>query len=241
MAFPPKKKSESKSKPDRPSAGKAPAPDAGPPPPPDAGPLGGGLPPSPMDAGLGGMPPDMGAPVGAAAPPFPGAGGGAPLGPMDMAAMGMGGFGPAPGQGMDATRAMHFGLADPYKAGPPPGPQGTPIEPTSGLPVGGQVPPPEASKTNDPTMGGSKLLQALTQALGGGGPGGAPQGSDIYGQPPGGPDQVLSGIGTGSPQGGLEQILNLLALAQMGVQGANAGQSGIDQSSYGQMGLGLGM
>ena len=76
-------------------------------------------------------------------------------------------------------------------------------------------------------MGGSSLLQALAGSMGG----------DPYGQPPGAPDTMLQGIGTGDPKLGMQQMLQMFALGQMGVGGP--GSSGADPGG-GQIGSTLG-
>lgn len=177
--FPPQKNSGSKPQP-KPSPGGRSGPASGPPPP---------FPPPPpgsdpfgaVPAGGPAMPPGMDPFGGAAMPPL--------------------GGGTRPGQGMDPMAAMLGGLG----AGAPP-PQGPPMGP-NGLPVGGEMPGPDA----DPEMGGSPLLQAMMGALQGGG--------DPYTQPPGGPDHVFDGMGQGDPHMGLDQLLSMLALGQMGVGG----------------------
>lgn len=135
---------------------------------------------------------------------------------------------PKPGQGMDPFAAMMGGLGMPAPSaqhGPPLGP--------NGMPIGGQIIPHEDGDDDD--MGGSSLLKALAAGLGGGG--------DPYGTPPMGPDTAFEGIGQGDPQMGAEQLLQLLALGQLGVGGGPpaAGSSGVDTGSFGNMGLMVGM
>lgn len=70
----------------------------------------------------------------------------------------------------------------------------------------------------------SPLLQALLGSIGGGG-------MDPYGLPPGGPDNVLDGGGTGDPNMGMQQLMMLLALAKMGIGGAPPpGPSGVEMA-----------
>ncbi|MDR3635694.1 MAG: hypothetical protein P4L84_17965 [Isosphaeraceae bacterium] len=131
---------------------------------------------------------------------------------------------------MDPIAAMLGGLGG---AGPPAagGPQGPPMGP-DGFPIGGSLPPPDPSGGDE--MGGSSLLQALAGAMGG----------DQYTQPPGAPDTMFQGIGQGDPNMGIEQLLSMLALGQMGVGGGpSPASSGVadlgPQSLIGQM-VGLG-
>jgi hypothetical protein len=111
---------------------------------------------------------------------------------------------PKPGQGMDPMMAMLGGM--PPLGGPPPmAPQAPPppgaVMGDGGMPLGGGVP--FGGPGADPTMGGSDLLQAMNMAL------------DPYG---GDPDGTTSlNVGPSDPTLGLEQLLQLLALAQMGV------------------------
>jgi hypothetical protein len=78
-------------------------------------------------------------------------------------------------------------------------------------------------------MGGSDLLTSLQAALAGGEQG------DPYDAGPG--PVNLNSLGTGDPNMGIEQLLQMLALGKMGVGGApEAGSSGVDfsQGSPGQ-------
>jgi hypothetical protein len=131
-----------------------------------------------------------------------------------------------PGQGMDPMQAMLNGLGpDPSMTQGAPQDQGPPMGP-DGFPVGGSMPPPcDDGSCGD--MGGSDLLKALAGNMGG----------DPYGQPPGAPDQMFQGIGTGDPNMGVNQLLSMLALGQMGVGGP--GSSGADPGG-GQIGSVLG-
>ena len=52
-------------------------------------------------------------------------------------------------------------------------------------------------------MGGSDLLQALAGSGGGG---------DNYDQPPGAPDQMFQGLGTGDPNMRIQQKLQMFSL-----------------------------
>lgn len=133
---------------------------------------------------------------------------------------------PKPGQGMDPVAAMMGGLG----MSPPPQQHGPPLGP-GGLPFGGSIVPP--SDGDDDDMGGSPLLKALAAGL---------QGGDQYAVPPGGPDTAFEGIGQGDPNLGVENLLQLLALGQMGVGGVpGGGQSGVDTGPFGNMGLMVGM
>jgi hypothetical protein len=128
---------------------------------------------------------------------------------------------PKPGQGMNPMMAMLHGLGpDPLGMGQPtPAPPGPPLGP-DGLPPGGSLPGGLAAQESaDPTMGGSDLLQALTAAV---------QAGDPYGTT-GVPTSL--NIGPQDPNMGIEQMLQLLALGQMGVGGGPApmpGGSGLD-------------
>lgn len=164
--------------------------------PPD--PFGGGPPPSPPGA-------DPFSPVPAGGPAMPP--GMDPFGGAAMPPLG----GSKPGQGMDPITAMLGGIGGGSLGATNPAPQGPPMGP-DGLPVGGSMPAPGS----DPEMGGSPLLQSLVGSLGSGG------GGDQYTLPPGGPDTVFNGIGSGDPQMGAEQLLSMLALAKMGVGGGPA-------------------
>lgn len=160
-------------------------------------------------------------------PPMPGQGG--PPDPFGGPPLGMAPGMPKPGQGMDPMQAMNGGIgADPGMLAGTPQDNGPPMGP-DGFPVGGSMPPPcEDGGMCD--MGGSDLLQAL--AGGGGGVGGDP-----YGQPPGAPGQVFEGMGQGDPNMGLQQLLQMMALGQMGVGGP--GSSGADPGGN-QVGSSLG-
>jgi hypothetical protein len=137
-------------------------------------------------------------------------GGPAPLGPPP----GM----PKPGQGMDPMMAMLNGMPMMQPMGPPPAPPGPPgpVMGPDGLPVGGS--PASADPSFAPDMDGSALLKALNLA-------------DPYSAGPTGHGE-LAGLGGGDPNLGLEQMLQLLALGQMGV-----GSSGVtpDRGMPGQM------
>jgi hypothetical protein len=137
------------------------------------------------------------------------------------------------GQGMDPKQAMSNAIGhDPIGYGPPV-PQGPLLAP-GGLPVGGSLPQPDGDM--DEGMDGSGLLQALSQALQGGlSQAGMPPGP--YDVNPFQPGQGFQGAGTGDPNMGFDQILQLLALGQMGVGGGpRAGSSGVDVDSFGKMG-----
>lgn len=107
---------------------------------------------------------------------------------------------PRPGAGMDPMAAMLGGLG---LMPPMPSPNPSGVSGPNGLPVGGSLP----ADVTPQDMGGSALMRALIQS----------ESPDPYTQPPG--VQPLAGMGTSDPQGGLGDIMNLLALAQMGVAG----------------------
>lgn len=174
------------------------------PPPKKAGPPSGG-PPDPFGGGAGpGGPP---APGGDPNDPFGGMGGGPPMmggGPPGMVP-GM----PKPGQGMDPMQAMLQGIGpDPLGLGG--GPSAGPAGPM-GLPIGGSMP--QFGQDDDGDMGGSPLLQTLMGSLQGS------QGGDQYQTAPMEPGQGFEGMGTGDPNMGLQQMLQLFMLGQMGVGG----------------------
>ena len=193
-------------------------------PPPGADPFGGppgGAPP------LGGLPPggDPFGPAPAGGPAMPP--GMDPFGGAAQPPLGMAPGMPKPGQGMDPMMAMLQGLGpDPSMTAGAPADQGPPMGP-DGFPVGGSLPPPIDGDSQD--MGGSDLLQALAGSAGG-------VGGDPYGQPPGAPDQMFQGLGTGDPNMGIQQMLQMFALGQMGVGGPGAGTSGVDVGPSGNMG-----
>jgi hypothetical protein len=96
------------------------------------------------------------------------------------------------------------------------------------MPVGGSMPP--IGPGEDGGMDGSGLLQALHGALSG-------AGGDPYGVAPPQPGIGFQGIGTGDPNMGLEQMLQLLALGQQGVGGGpGVGASGLDVGPFGNVG-----
>jgi hypothetical protein len=103
---------------------------------------------------------------------------------------------------MDPMMAMMNGLP---QMAPPPPPPGPPMGP-GGLPVGGSMP--ELDPNFSPEMGGSPLLQALRGSVGGG----------MYDAGPEGHAE-LGGMGTGDPSMGLEQLIQMIALANGGVGG----------------------
>jgi hypothetical protein len=123
---------------------------------------------------------------------------------------------PRPGGGMDPMAAMLNGL--PPMAGP------SPAGPPGGSPMG-------SDPGFDPALDGSALMKSLNLSL-----------SDPYAAGPQGYGD-LSGMGTGDPSMGLEQLLQLLALGQMGVGGSPGspppGSSGLmpDPGSAGMMGF----
>jgi hypothetical protein len=162
-----------------------------------------------------------------------GAGAPLPFGP------GPGGPPPAPsrvkpGQGMDPFQAMTQGLGPDVLGGlggPPQGPGGLAPMGPGGLPIGGSMPQAEGPDGAPSDMGGSDLLQALAGAIGGGG--------DPYAT---GPFPTSLNVGTQDPNMGLEQMLQALALAQMGVGGQpGAGGSGVPFDQSGGMGQMIGM
>lgn len=127
---------------------------------------------------------------------------GPPPDPMSM----LGGMPPPgmtpPGGGMDPMAAMMGGIG---LIPPAPSPSPAGLAGPDGLPVGGSIPP----GMGPSDLGGSALLAAL---MGSG---------DPYSQPPGA--QPTAGVGTGDPNMGLTNLLNLLALGQMGVGGGAPG------------------
>jgi hypothetical protein len=136
---------------------------------------------------------------------------------------------PKPGSTMDPMAAMLGGLTG-GGLPPPPPPPGPPMGP-GGLPVGGTMP--SVDPWFSPEMSGSTLLQGLSRAVGdpyaagGGGPGdlagaGGPLGvNDPYSAGPTG-HADLSNIGPQDPRMGLEQLIQLIAMAQSGA-GPDAG------------------
>lgn len=108
---------------------------------------------------------------------------------------------PRPGQTMDPMMAMMNGM--PQFGQPPPPPPGPPMG-GGGLPVGGSMP--ELDPNSNEDMGGSSLLQALSQSIGG-----YDAGPEGHGE--------LEGMGTGDPNMGLEQLLQLIAMGNAGVGG----------------------
>lgn len=173
----------------------------------------GGGPPPPGDPSLGPGMNDGGDPSTGGVPPGPPPSMGAPPGMQD------------PGQGMDPMMAMLGGLGGGMDMGgmgagpPPPFPSGP-----NGLPVGGSYP--EGSPEEMGEVDGSPLLQAL---MGGG--------QDQYDVPPDQLGHVVDG-GTGDPTMGLDQILQMLALAKAGVGGDTGGQT--DLPMQGGIGFGVG-
>lgn len=113
---------------------------------------------------------------------------------------------PKPGQGMDPMMAMLGGMPMMQGMTPPPGP---PMGP-GGLPVGGSLP--RQDPAFNPDMGGSNLLKALNLSL----------------DPDS--DTDLDGLGSGDPNMGIEKLIQLLALGQMGAGGTPPGGSGVDRS-----------
>ena len=171
--------------------------------------------------GPGGPPDPFGGPP-SGGPPDPFGGGPAPFEPPPGL--------PKPGQGMDPMMAMMHGLGPDPMSGGPLAPMGPPLGPGR-LPVGGSLPTPDDGGDQD--MGGSDLLKALAGSLGG---------NDPYSVPPMGPDKGFQGMGTGDPGMGIEQMLQMLALGQMGVGGGpGTGSSGIDPGSFDNMGMMIGM
>ena len=84
-------------------------------------------------------------------------------------------------------------------------------------------------------MGGLDLLQALAGGMAG--MGGGDIGASISLLPPGAPDQMFQGLGTGDPNVGIQQLLQMLAIGKAGVGGP--GSSGIDPGN-GPIGNSLG-
>jgi hypothetical protein len=155
-------------------------------------------------------------------------------GPPPMMPPAMGGNGPMPGQGMDPMAAM-LGAGGPFGGGPPP----MMSPPGGGLPVGGSMPMPGAMDG----AGQSPMLAALLGSMGGGMEGMGGMGGDEYGTLPGESEHVFDSGGTGDPNMGLMQLLQMLALAKSGVGGGTPpGGSGVDgQPPNPGVALGLGM
>jgi len=132
-------------------------------------------------------------------------------------------FGPPPGmskpgQGMDPMQAIFNGLGpDPLGAGPPPQ-QGPPLGP-GGLHVGGSPPQPGPDNA-DPSMDGCGLLKALAGLLSA-----PPAAGDLYGVLSFQPGQRFEGLGIGDPGMDQGQLMQMLALAQLGGGGPGAGSS----------------
>jgi hypothetical protein len=184
---------------------------------------GGGGPPF---GGAGGPTPPPDPMGGGAALPFGGPGGPPPMGgPMFK-----------PGQGMDPFTAMTQGLGPDILGAAGGMPQGGagPLAPMGpgGLPIGGSMP---HGGPGGGDMGGSDLLSALAGAIGGGDP------YATNGQPPN------LNVGTQDPNMGMEQLYQMLALAQLGVGGQpgsgpiGAGGSGVPYDMTGGMGQMVGM
>ncbi len=150
-------------------------------------------------------PPGPGGPPGAGGPdagnpdPMAGTGGPPPMQPPG---------GPPPGAGADPMAAMMGqlgpGLLPPPQAPPPSFPGGP-----DGMPFGSSMPGGDMDG-DQMDLEGSPLLQQLMGSLGGG---------DEYATMPGESDHVFDGAGTDDPGMGLDQIIQLLAMAQMGVGG----------------------
>ena len=208
MAFPPDKKSGKPKPKGGPSAGpQDPMAAAGPP---VAAPTAPQVPPAPGEgvdpyaAMAGQISPS---PVPPQPMPFPGQAGPMPGGP--------GAFPMGPGQmgepDMDDNPMLMALLA----GGQMPGSPGGGMGPGGPPPMGGMPP------GMDPMMG---------NMMGGGMPGmgmdpNMMMGSDPYATMPGEPDHALDGVGTGDPQMGLQQMIQLLMLAKAGVGGGSARSS----------------
>jgi hypothetical protein len=132
-----------------------------------------------------------------------------------------------PGQGMDPFEAMMQGLGPDVLGGlggPQQGPASLAPMGGNGLPFGGSMPRP-GGPDDGQDMGGSDLLKALMGSIGGG---------DPYAT---GPMPTNLNVGSQDPQMGLEQMLQMLALSQMGVGGQpGAGGSGVPFDPAGGMG-----
>jgi hypothetical protein len=171
----------------------------------------GGMP-NPNDPSMGPGQNDGGDPSMGGIPPGPPASMGPPPGMQD------------PGMGMDPMMAMLGGLGGGMGApAPPPFPSGP-----NGLPVGGSYP--EGTDEEMGQVDGSPLLQALMG-------GGESEEGDPYDVPPDMLGHVVDG-GTGDPAMGLDQILQMLALAKAGVGGDTGAQT--DLPMQGGMGFGMG-
>lgn len=119
---------------------------------------------------------------------------------------------------------------DPAMQGAPmpvaPGPQqppipGEPMDPFAAMAMGQQQPPPMDPMLMQALMGGGGMpmgdgdMDAPMDLMGMGMPGMGM--ADPYAVPPGYSQQALSGAGVADPQMGLQQLLQMLALAQSGV------------------------
>ena len=114
---------------------------------------------------------------------------------------------PKPGQPMDPMQAMLGGLGGGMGMPPPPPAPGPPMGP-GGLPVGGTQP--SVDPWFNPEMSGSTLMQGISRAIG-----------DPYAAGPEG-HADLDGMGPQQPDMGLEQLIQLIAMAQSGA-GPDAG------------------
>ncbi len=112
---------------------------------------------------------------------------------------------PRAGQTMDPMMAMLNGMPQ-FPPPPPPAP-GPPMGP-GGLPVGGSMP--DLDPNFSPEMGDSQLLKALSQSVGG------------YDAGPLG-HADLAGLGPEDPNMGIEQLMQMIALGNAGVGGAEGG------------------
>lgn len=154
-------------------------------------------------------------------PPIPMPIPGAPMGPPP----GM----PQPGTGVDPILAM-LGQAGPGLIPPPPPPSPFPQGP-NGLPPGGAMPDFDGDEAMPTEIADSPIISALMG------------GADPYGVGPMEPPNVFDGAGVGDPNSGMQQLIQLLMLAQSGLGGTGvspAPSSGAEPAP-GSPGMALGL
>ena len=154
-------------------------------------------------------------------PPMPTPIPGAPMGPPP----GM----PQPGTGVDPILAM-LGQAGPGLIPPPPPPSPFPQGP-NGLPPGGSMPDFDGDEAMPAEIADSPIISALMG------------GADPYGVSPMEPPNVFDGAGVGDPNSGMQQLIQLLMLAQSGLGGTGvspAPSSGAEPAP-GSPGMALGL